>query len=414
MRGLSRATIALVLVASASQAQAAKPRARELGITPLIGGNAGVLDAITDVAGVEVGHSTIIRGAAGPLVVGVGPVRTGVTIVHPRGRASNDPVFGAWFTLNGNGEMTGTTWLQEGGILEGPIGITNTSSVGVVRDGILQWQVGTPGLQPWGLPVAAETYDGSLNDINGFHVKPEHVREAITTARGGAVLEGAVGGGTGMICLGFKGGIGTASRKLPPEQGGYTVGVLVQCNFGNQRNLMIAGVPVGQEITDLASCTAGDLPRTADDEARGRRRCPPGSAGSPRDDSVEPTELGSIIAVVATDAPLLPHQLKRIATRVSLGIGRVGGFASNGSGDIFIAFSTANPNTAMATDSTRLTMLSNASISPLFTATVQATEEAIINAMLAAGTMEGVNYTRVYGLPGDRVTEVLRKYGRLR
>ena len=380
-----------------------------MGITPLIGGTAGALDAITDVAGVEVGHATIIRGAAGPLVVGTGPVRTGVTIVHPRGQRSNDPVFGAWFTLNGNGEMTGTTWLQEGGILEGPIGITNTSSVGVVRDGILEWQVGTPGLQPWGLPVAAETYDGTLNDINGFHVKPEHVRTAITSARGGAVLEGAVGGGTGMICLGFKGGIGTASRKLPPELGGYTVGVLVQCNFGNQRNLMIAGVPVGQEITDLAACRTIDLPPTADQEARGFRRCAPGAT---RDDTTEPTELGSIIAVVATDAPLLPHQLKRIATRVSLGIGRVGGFASNGSGDIFIAFSTANPGTAMKSDSTQLTMLSNARISPLFSATVQATEEAIVNALLAAQTMEGVNGTRVYGLPAPRVMEAMRKYGR--
>lgn len=400
-----------VALLSAAALEAQQPRARELGISALIGGMSGPLDAITDVAGVEVGHATIIRGAAGPVVVGQGPVRTGVTIVHPRGQRSTDPVFGAWFALNGNGEMTGTTWLQEGGILEGPIGITNTSSVGVVRDGILQWQVGTPGLQPWGLPVAAETYDGSLNDINGFHVKPEHVREAITTARGGAVLEGSVGGGTGMICLGFKGGIGTASRRLPPELGGYTVGVLVQCNFGTQRNLSIAGVPVGQEITDLASCTAADLPRTADDEARGRQRCAPGTT---RDDTVEPTELGSIITVVATDAPLLPHQLKRIATRVSLGIGRVGGYASNGSGDIFIAFSTANPRTASATDSTQLTMLSNARISPLFTATVQATEEAIINAMLAAPTMDGANFTRVYGLPAPRVLEALRRYGRLR
>lgn len=390
-----------------AQAPAAQPRARELGIAALIGGTPGALDAITDVAGVEVGHATIIRGAAGPLVVGQGPVRTGVTIVHPRGQRSNDPVFGAWFALNGNGEMTGTTWLQEGGILEGPIGITNTSSVGVVRDGILAWQVGTPGLQPWGLPVAAETYDGTLNDINGFHVRPEHVREAITSARAGAVTEGSVGGGTGMICLGFKGGIGTASRRLPPELGGYTVGVLVQCNFGNQRNLMIAGVPVGEAITDLASCTTAPGPQPTGN----RRRCAPDAQ---RDDTVEPTELGSIITVVATDAPLLPHQLKRIATRVSLGIGRVGGFASNGSGDIFIAFSTANPRTASATDSTQLTMLSNAMISPLFTATVQATEEAIVNAMLAAPTMEGANHTRVYGLPAPRVLDALRKHGRLR
>jgi D-aminopeptidase len=410
MRAARLRTAALLLLACAGALDAQRPRAQDLGITPLIGGTAGALNAITDVAGVEVGHSTIIRGAAGPLVVGTGPVRTGVTIVHPRGQRSNDPVFGAWFTLNGNGEMTGTTWLQEGGILEGPIGITNTSSVGVVRDGILQWQVGTPGLQPWGLPVAAETYDGSLNDINGFHVKPEHVREAITSARGGAVLEGAVGGGTGMICLGFKGGIGTASRKLPAAQGGYTVGVLVQCNFGLQRNLMIAGVPVGREITDLVRCRTADVPAGTPGESEDER-C---AAGATRDDAAERAEMGSIIAVVATDAPLLPHQLKRIATRVSLGIARVGGYASNGSGDIFLAFSTANPGTAMNTDSTQLRMLSNARISPLFEATMQATEEAIINAMLAAPTMDGVNFTRIHGLPAPRVLDALRKYGRVR
>ena len=409
MRAARLRTAALLLLACTTALGAQRPRAQDLGITPLIGGTAGARNAITDVAGVEVGHSTIVRGAAGPLVVGTGPVRTGVTIVHPRGQRSNDPVFGAWFTLNGNGEMTGTTWLQEGGILEGPIGITNTSSVGVVRDGILQWQVGTPGLQPWGLPVAAETYDGSLNDINGFHVKPEHVREAITSARGGAVLEGAVGGGTGMICLGFKGGIGTASRKLPAAQGGYTVGVLVQCNFGLQRNLMIAGVPVGREITDLFACRTADVPAGTPGEVEDTR-C---AAGATRDDTAERTELGSIIAVVATDAPLLPHQLKRIATRVSLGIARVGGYASNGSGDIFLAFSTANPNTAMSTDSTQLRMLSNARISPLFEATMQATEEAIVNALLASQTMDGVNYTRVHGLPAPRVLEALRKYRRV-
>jgi D-aminopeptidase len=412
----------LVLVFSASSV-AAQSRARELGITPLIGGTPGALDAITDVKGVEVGHSTIIRGEAGPLRVGVGPVRTGVTIVHPRGRRSNDPVFGAWFSLNGNGEMTGTTWLEEGGILEGPIGITNTSSVGVVRDGILQWQVGTPGLQPWGLPFAAETWDGMLNDINGFHVKTEHVLEALNGARDGAVLEGAVGGGTGMVCMGFKGGIGTASRKLTPEQGGYTVGVLVQCNFGLQRHLSVAGVPVGLEITDLAGCVAAPVPASAPGE-KFARKCSTtententersaGANGRGGSALEERQELGSIIAIVATDAPLLPHQLKRIATRVSLGIARVGGYASNGSGDIFIAFSTANPSTGMDEDSTSVAMLSNARISPLFLATVQATEEAIINAMLAAPTMTGINNNRVYGLPSARVLAALRKYGRL-
>ena len=215
----------------------------------------GPLDAITDVPGVEVGHATLITGN-GKLVVGKGPVRTGVTVVHPRGRSSSDPVFGAWFTLNGNGEMTGTTWLEESGILEGPIAITNTHSVGVVRDAILQWQVSRPGLQPWGLPVVAETYDGGLNDINGFHVKPEHVMRALDSARGGAVAEGNVGGGTGMRCHGFKGGIGTASRRIDARAGGWTVGVLVQCNYGARRELRVAGVPVGEEITDLGSCIA--------------------------------------------------------------------------------------------------------------------------------------------------------------
>ncbi|MEO5509953.1 MAG: P1 family peptidase, partial [Longimicrobiales bacterium] len=245
----------------------AQERAREMGISPLIGGTPGALDAITDVTGVEVGHATLISGS-GRLTVGKGPVRTGVTIVHPRGKASADPVFGAWFTLNGNGEMTGTTWLQESGLLEGPIGITNTHSVGVVRDAILQWQVKRPGLQPWGLPVVAETYDGGLNDINGFHVTPAHVFEALEGARGGAVTEGNVGGGTGMRCHGFKGGIGTASRKLTVNEGGYTVGVLVQCNYGSRAAFSVAGVPVGQEISDLQQCIAS--PDTTI-QPRGRR-----------------------------------------------------------------------------------------------------------------------------------------------
>ncbi|HLA89773.1 MAG TPA: P1 family peptidase [Gemmatimonadaceae bacterium] len=413
----ARVTFFLSLVAgsSALAVAQAKPRARELGVP--IGGTAGRLDAITDVAGVEVGHTTLIAGS-GPLVVGKGPVRTGVTVVHPRGKANPDPVFGAWFTLNGNGEMTGTTWLQEGGVLEGPIAITNTHSVGVVRDAILEWQVKRPGLQPWGLPVVAETYDGGLNDINGFHVKPGHVLSALDGASGGAVREGAVGGGTGMTCLGFKGGIGTASRKLDAAQGGYTVGVLVQCNFGARRDLRVAGVPVGEEITDLQSCFAGTV------VPQGRRRCD-GAPPSSRDKDArapshveeaprpgEDEEQGSIIVVVATDAPLLPHELKRIATRVSLGVGRAGGFGGNGSGDIFIAFSTANPGAAARTDSATVTMLSNARISPLFTATVQATEEAILNAMLAAETMTGANDYRVHALPVDRLRTAMAKYGR--
>jgi L-aminopeptidase/D-esterase-like protein len=367
-----------------SQPSVAKPRARELGISALLGGTAGPLDAITDVAGVEVGHTTLISGS-GPLVVGKGPVRTGVTVVHPRGKSVADPVYGAWFTLNGNGEMTGTTWLQESGILEGPIAITNTHSVGVVRDAILQWQTQRPGLQPWGLPVVAETYDGRLNDINGFHVKPEHVISALDGAHGGAVAEGNVGGGTGMVCHGFKGGIGTASRRVSAAAGGYTVGVLVQCNDGARSELRIAGVPVGAEIPDL-------LPD----------RVTAGGAGGE----------GSIIIVVATDAPLLPHQLKRIATRAALGVGRMGGRGENSSGDIFVAFSTANPGTSGDTGVAHLSMLPNARINPLFAATIQATEEAIVNALLAADTMVGANDARVYALPRDRLLAALRKYGR--
>ena len=389
--------IVLFLVPSLSLAQPG--RARELGLDSLIGGVPGPLDAITDVAGVEVGHTTLISGN-GKLVVGRGPVRTGVTVVHPRGRASSDPVFGAWFTLNGNGEMTGTTWLEESGVLEGPIAITNTHSVGVVRDAILQWQVSRPGLQPWGLPVVAETYDGGLNDINGFHVKPEHVISALEGARGGAVAEGNVGGGTGMRCHGFKGGIGTASRRV----GGWTVGVLVQCNYGARRELRVAGVPVGEEITDLTSCIAS-TDRTIRPAVP---RCD-AIAPAPRE---EDDGAGSIIIIVATDAPLLPHQLKRVVTRAALGVGRMGGKGENSSGDIFIAFSTANPRTAGDTGVVQTAMLPNARINPLFYATVQATEEAILNAMLAAGTMTGADELRVYALPHERLIAAMRKYGR--
>ena len=384
----------------AAQAPSPKPRARDLGIP--IEGIPGPLGAITDVPGIEVGHTTLISGS-GPLRVGQGPVRTGVTVIHPRGKANADPVFGAWFTLNGNGEMTGTTWLQESGILEGPIAITNTHSVGVVRDAILHWLVTRPNTQPWGLPVVAETYDGRLNDINGFHVKPEHVLAALEGARTGPVAEGNVGGGTGMTCHQFKGGIGTASRKLPPAAGGYTVGVLVQCNYGLRRDLRVAGVPVGAEISDLMPCSAAPSPS--------------GSPGPPRCDSpgtpgAEQEEQGSIIIVVATDAPLLPHQLKRIATRASLGVGRTGGYGGNSSGDIFVAFSTANPRTAADTGVMRLEMLPNARINALFNATVQATEEAILNAMLAAETMTGANDVRIHALPVERLRAAMKKYGR--
>jgi L-aminopeptidase/D-esterase-like protein len=392
--------VLLLANASLAQAKTAKLRARELGVP--IEGMAGPLDAITDVRGVEVGHTTLVSGS-GKLVVGRGPIRTGVTVIHPRGKANPDPVFGAWFTLNGNGEMTGTTWLQESGILEGPIAITNTHSVGVVRDAILMWQVTRPGLQPWGLPVVAETWDGRLNDINGFHVKPQHVLSALDGATSGPVAEGNVGGGTGMICHGFKGGIGTASRKVAAEDGGYTVGVLVQCNYGLRQHLRVAGVPVGEEISDLTACSTAkdtsvqpDLPRCGIDNARH------GKDG----------EAGSIIVAVATDAPLLPHQLKRVATRVAVGLGRMGGFGGNSSGDIFVAFSTANARASGDRGVARVEMLPNARMNALFFATAQATEEAILNALLAAETMTGADDVRVFALPVDRLRAAMAKYGR--
>jgi len=399
------ASVALAFAAAAAAQPAGKPRARDLGISPLIGGTPGSLDAITDVAGVEVGQVTIISGE-GPLVVGKGPVRTGVTIVHPRGRQNPDPVFASWFTLNGNGEMTGTTWIDESGFLEGPVAITNTHSVGLVRDAILKWQVSRPGLQPWGLPVVAETYDGGLNDINGFHVHDEHVLQALDGARGGPVVEGNVGGGTGMICHQFKGGIGTASRVLSGEAGGFTVGVLVQCNYGARPGFRVAGVPVGREIADLLPCRVSEAPndrditRPCDSPDKGGRTADP--------------EQGSIIVVVATDAPLMPHQLKRLAKRISLGIGRTGGVGANSSGDIFVAFSTANPMSAEAEDRARVELLANPKINALFEATVQATEEAILNALLAAETMTGAGGVRAYALPHDRLLGALRKYNAIK
>ena len=397
--------IAIVLLIgdiSNAQAPAAKERARDMGLSAVIGGTPGSLDAITDVAGVEVGHTTLVSGN-GRLDVGKGPVRTGVTIVHPRGKASNDPVFAAWFTLNGNGEMTGTTWIRESGFLEGPIGITNTHSVGIVRDAILQWQAKRPGLQPWGLPVVAETYDGGLNDINGFHVTADHTIAALDGAATGKVQEGNVGGGTGMVCHGFKGGIGTASRVLPQDAGGYTVGVLVQCNYGRRSELRVGGVPVGEEIPDLMPCISIDNPSSAST----RPRCTdPGKAPEDAGD-------GSIIIVVATDAPVLPHQLQRIVTRAALGVGRMGGKGENSSGDIFVAFSTANPGIANQKDTSRVDMIPNDRINPLFYATVQATEEAILNALLAADTMTGADGLRVFALPHDRLMAAMRKYGRM-
>src|ERR1041384_3489824 len=373
-----------LMLAATACAQGAKPRARDLGIP--FDGSPGPLNAITDVSGVDVGHTTLISGE-GALKVGVGPVRTGVTAVLPRGRNNSDPVMAAWWTLNGNGEMTGTTWVEESGYLEGPVMITNTHSVGVVRDAVIAWQhrAGSTA-QPWSLPVVAETYDGFLNDIDGFHVKKDDAIAALDAARAGTVQEGNVGGGTGMICNGFKGGIGTSSRKFAGEGGTYTVGVLVQCNYGTRKNLRIAGIPVGREINSQDPYASTSF------------------AGEDR---------GSIIVGVATERPLVSHQLKRLARRVSLGLGRNGSISGNGSGDIFIAFSTANPGAAAKDHLVDLKMLPNEKLEPVFSATVQATEEAIINAMVAAATMTGIENHKVIGLPHEQLRAVLKKYNRL-
>ena len=357
-----------------------RSRARDLGIP--FDGTPGPLNAITDVKGVEVGHTTLIAGE-GKLVVGQGPVRTGVTAVLPRGKSLSDPVFAGWFSQNGNGEMTGTTWVEESGFLEGPVMITNTHSVGVVRDAVIEWRVKRGGPDAtgywWSLPVVAETWDGLLNDVNGFHVRSEHALHALDTAKTGPVPEGNVGGGTGMVCYEFKGGIGTSSRKLEGRAGGYTVGVLVQCNCGGRKQLIIAGVPVGREIPEHPAY--GDT--------------------------------GSIIITVATDAPLLPHQLKRLARRATMGLARTGSTSGNGSGDIFIAFSTANPGASKIEGVAELKMIANDQMNPLFEATVQATEEAIVNAMVAAKTMTGTDNHTVIALPHDRLRTVLKKYNRL-
>jgi D-aminopeptidase len=362
-------------------AQSHRPRARDLGVP--FEGTPGPLDSITDVSGIEVGYKTLISGS---------DIRTGVTAVFPRGKDSVDPVFAGWFTENGNGEMTGTTWVEESGFLTGPVLITNTHSVGVVRDAVIAWELRhnykPPTADWWSLPVVAETWDGYLNDINGFHVKPEDAFAAMDSARGGAIDEGNVGGGTGMICFEFKGGTGTASRKLSEKLGGYTVGVLVQCNFGTRHLLRVAGAPVGQEIP-LSKPIWSSLANPAIDDR------------------------GSIIVVVATDAPLLPTQMKRLARRVTLGLGRLGSISGDGSGDIFIAFSTANPGAGMAEKPTQVTMLPNDHMDALFEATVQSVEEAVVNAMVAAKTMTGFDGHVVEALPHDRLREVLKKYNRL-
>ncbi|MGE8553382.1 MAG: P1 family peptidase [Chryseobacterium jejuense] len=366
-----------------------KSRARDLGIP--FNGMAGKFNAITDVKGVEVGYSTIISGQ-GKNSIGRGPVRTGVTAILPRGR-NNNPVFANWYSFNGNGEMTGTTWITESGFLETPIMITNTNSVGVVRDAVLKWFIDKHWYKEdwwYTYPVVAETYDGFLNDIYGFQVKESNVYESLNSATSGKLQEGNVGGGTGMMCLGFKGGTGTSSRIVKVGDSTYTVGVLVQTNFGRKESLTIAGVPVGKELENIV-----------------------GSELKLPSESYRKEGDGSIIVVVATDAPLLPHQLKRIASRVPLGIGKVGGYGMNSSGDIFIAFSTANTTAFQRNELSTVKILPNDLIDPLLEATVQATEESIINAMVAAETMEGVNGNKSYALPHQSVINILRKYKRI-
>jgi D-aminopeptidase len=402
-KSLARLVLPLVLVivleSSAREPQKHLPatpvaenkivRARDVGIP--FEGTPGKFNSITDVAGVEVGYTTLISGE-GALKVGEGPVRTGVTAILPRGHESlNDPVYAGFFSLNGNGEMTGTAWVEESGFLEGPIVITNTHSVGVARDAVIAWRIKHGAADKtgywWSLPVVAETWDGWLNDINGFHVKPEDVAHALDTAHGGAIEEGSVGGGTGMICYEFKGGNGTASRKIDirvsksASPRSFVVGVFLQANFGRRPQLTIAGVPVGREI--------------------------PGE--------VYKEESGSCIAVVATDAPLLPNQLKRLARRVSLGLARTGTISGNGSGDLFVAFSTGNPNVANPDQLTHdVQTIPNDLMDPLFMGVVQATEEAVLNALIDNHSMTGRDSHRVEALPHDRMRELLKKYNRLR
>ena len=366
---------------AAAKAPANPERARDVGVP--FDGVPGKLNAITDVRGVEVGHRTIVEGE-GKLVVGVGPVRTGVTAILPLGQSNaNQPVPAAVFSLNGNGEMTGSAWIEESGFLEGPILLTNTHSVGIVRDAVVEWGAKKfPGTEYFSLPVVAETWDGELNDINGFHVAKEHVFYALDNASGGPVAEGSVGGGTGMRAFGFKAGIGTSSRLLSNDGGEVCVGVLVQANMARRQNLVVAGVPVGREISDLQPVVHREIEKE-----------------------------GSIIVVIATDAPLLPTQLKRVAKRAALGVARTGAVSTNSSGDLFIAFTTANP--ALTEGKELWSVLRNEDIDPVLSATVEATEEAIINALLAAQTMRGANDNTFFALPHDRLREVLKKYGRL-
>lgn len=355
-----------------------KPRARDLGIP--LEGKPGKFNAITDVPGVLVGHTTIVRGE-GRLMVGQGPVRTGVTAIRIK-NMGYEPMYAAWHTLNGCGEMTGTTWIEESGFLYGPVITTNTMSIGDCHRALGEWLFTNYNI-PASLPVVAETYDGFLNDINGFHVKSEHVFQALESASAGFVPEGGVGGGTGMVCHGFKGGIGTSSRVLDDEHGGYTIGVLVQANHGSRRQLRVAGIPVGLELTDLM----------------------------PEYHTTEGFDLSSsIIVIVATDCPLLPHQLKRLARRVPVGIGRVGGLGEHFSGDIFLAFSTDRVGDPDENGLRQVISMRNEKMNPLFSAVVQATEEAILNALVSAETTTGINGNLVHALPHDRLRDILSRH----
>ena len=386
----SRCLVALALSVACAIASAAEPRARELGVP--FEGTPGALNAITDVAGVSVGQVTLIEDLANGH-----KVRTGVTAILPRGRATSDtPVFAGWFALNGNGEMTGTAWLEESGQLEGPVMLTNTHSVGVVRDAVIAQRVRDGSADAsgywWSLPVVAETWDGHLNDINGFHVTPEHTAQALREAKGGAVAEGNVGGGTGMVCHEFKCGIGTASRRVTGEGQDYAVGVLVQANYGVRDTLRVAGVPIGQHLREDRVYTDPALAMAGHDVPGG--------------------DTGSIIVVVATDAPLLPHQLKRIAKRAGMGLARMGSYAGNGSGDIFVAFSTANAAAAAGGKINDAQFVGNDHLDGLFEATVQATEEAIVNAMVAARDMTGEDGHYAKALPHAELVRLLKRYGR--
>ncbi|MBC7878126.1 MAG: P1 family peptidase [Anaerolineales bacterium] len=356
-----------------------KPRARDLGIP--FEGQTGINNAITDISGVTVGYATVIEGDS---------ARTGVTIIHPHGSKDHAPVYAGIHSFNGNGEMTGAAWVEEGGLLEGPIGITNTHSVGIVRDTIIKWQIKNNAMyQPWSCPLVTETADAWLNDMNAFYIKEEHALAALDSAKSGAIEEGSVGGGTGMICYEFKGGTGTSSRKLPENLGGWTVGALVQTNFGKRYQLTIAGAPVGHQLVDYAPYSKMPSPFAQD--------------------------TGSLIVIIGTDAPLLPHQLKRVAKRAALGMARTGSMGGNGSGDIFFAFSTANPKAAYPESNGLLNIeaLSNEHIDPILFSSVLATEEAIINSLVAAEEMTGRDKLNIKALPHDKVKDVMKKYNRL-